>query len=61
MTSVCQNYFGAIRKNHINLHRKTTIHSKAGIVVFWKLFILFQFCESIKQKVLNINNDSLDI
>ena len=51
MTSICQNYFVALRKNHINLHKKPTIHFKAGIVVFWKWFILFRFCESMKQNI----------
>ena len=51
MTSICQNYFVAIWKNHINLHRKSTIYFKAGMVVFWKLFTLFQFFESLKQNI----------
>ena len=49
MNSVCQNYFAAIRKNYIDLRRKSTKYFEAGIVVFWKLFLLFQFCESMKQ------------
>ena len=48
MNSVCQNYFAAIRKNYID-RRKSTKYFEAGIVVFWKLFLLFQFCESMKQ------------
>ena len=32
-------------------HRKSTIHFKAEIVVLWKLFILFQFCQSMKQNI----------
>ena len=48
---ICQNYFVAIRKNHIDLCRKSTKHFEVGIVVFWKLFILFQFCESMKQNI----------
>ena len=51
LTSIFQNYFVAIRKNHINLHRKSTKHIEAGILVFWKVFILFQFSENMKQNI----------
>ena len=39
------------QENDINLHKKSKIHFKAGIVVFWKFFILLQFCESMKQNI----------
>ena len=44
------NYFITIRKNHIELGSKSTIHFQAGIIVFWKLLILLQFCRSMKHE-----------
>ena len=39
------------QENHIELGSKSKRDFEAGIVVLWKFFILFQFCEGMKQVV----------